>query len=154
MGCKHHVHPFESRLDVFGRRAGLVFAVCRQLGTDQTLEIPFVLSAVDKALEVATPQIWNSDQGCHFTSPQYVERLLERGVRISMDGKGRALDNVFVERLWRSVKYEEVYLHEYDTPKEARQGMNRYLTLYNNERLHQSLKYKPPAEVYWRRTIL
>lgn len=70
-----------------------------------------------------------------------------------MDGKGRALDNVFVERLWRSVKYEEVYLHEYDTPKMARQSLHRYLTFYNRERLHQSLGYRTPAEVYWERSL-
>jgi putative transposase len=116
---------------------------------DQSLEMPFVLAAVDRALETATPQIWNSDQGSHFTSPQYVQRLLAKGVRISMDGKGRALDNVFVERLWRSVKYEEVYLHEYDSPSAARQGLSRYLRFYNEERLHQSLKYRTPADVYF-----
>lgn len=115
---------------------------------DQTLEMPFVLTAVDRALETAVPQIWNSDQGSHFTSPQYVERLLAKDVRISMDGKGRALDNVFTERLWRSVKYEEVYLNEYDSPRQARQGLTRYLDFYNQERLHQSLGYRTPAEVY------
>jgi putative transposase len=83
---------------------------------DQTLEMPFFLAAVDRALETATPEIWNSDQGSHFTSPQYIERLLAKNVRVSMDGKGRALDNIFTERLWRSVKYEEVYLHDYDSP--------------------------------------
>ena len=116
---------------------------------DQSLEMPFVLVAVDRALEVATPQIWNSDQGSHFTSPHYIERLLFHGVRISMDGKGRALDNVFMERLWRSVKYEEVYLHEYESPREARQGLTRYLDFYNQARLHQSLGYRTPAEVYF-----
>lgn len=116
---------------------------------DQTLEMPFVLAAVDRALDSATPQIWNSDQGSHFTSPQYLERLLARGVRVSMDGKGRALDNVFVERLWRSVKYEEVYLHEYDNPRTARQSLGRYLTFYNQERLHQALGYRTPGEVYF-----
>jgi putative transposase len=114
---------------------------------DQTLEMPFVLAAVDRALEVATPEIWNSDQGSHFTSPQYIERLLAKDVRISMDGKGHALDNIFTERLWRSVKYEEVYLHEYDAPRVARQGLRRYLTFYNHERLHQTLGYKTPADV-------
>ena len=115
---------------------------------DQSLEMPFVLAAVDRALETATPNIWNSDQGSHFTSPQYLERLLQKGVKISMDGKGRALDNVFVERLWRSVKYEEVYLNDYDSPRAARQGLNRYLTFYNQERVHQALDYRTPAQVY------
>jgi putative transposase len=84
---------------------------------DQTLEMPFVLSAVDRALAQATPLIWNSDQGSHFTSPQYLDRLLAANVQISMDGKQRALDNIFTERLWRTVKYEEVYLHDYAHPK-------------------------------------
>lgn len=115
---------------------------------DQTLEMPFVLAAVDRALEVAVPEIWNSDQGSHFTSPQYIERLLAKNVRISMDGKGRALDNIFTERLWRSVKYEEVYLQEYTNPRAARQGLNRYLRFYNQERRHQALGYRTPAVVY------
>jgi putative transposase len=115
---------------------------------DQTLEMPFVLSAVDRALEIAVPEIWNSDQGSHFTSPQYIERLLANGVRISMDGKGRALDNILTERLWRSVKYEEVYLHDYDSPRSARRGLSRYLTFYNQQRLHQALGYRTPAKVY------
>ena len=116
---------------------------------DQTLEMPFVLAAVDRALTIATPKIWNSDQGSHFTSPQYIERLLAKEVRISMDGKGRALDNIFTERLWRSVKYEEVYLHDYDSPRTARRGLSRYFAFYNQERLHQALTYRTPAAVYF-----
>ena len=87
---------------------------------DDTLRLPFVLRAVERALAQAKPQIWNSDQGSHFTSPQYRDALLAAGVQISVDGKGRALDNIFVERLWRSVKYEEVYLRDYANPREAR----------------------------------
>jgi len=116
---------------------------------DQTLELPFVLNAVDRALQQATPDIWNSDQGSHFTSPQYTEKLLAASVRISMDGKGRALDNIFTERLWRTVKYEDVYLKDYTTPREARQGLGQYLTFYNQERPHQSLNYQTPAQVYF-----
>ena len=115
---------------------------------DQTLELPFVLRAVRRALAGAAPAIWNSDQGSHFTSPQYTALLQEAGVRISMDGKGRALDNIFTERLWRTVKYEEIYLRSYDSPREARQGLGRYLAFYNQERPHQSLGYRTPAEVY------
>lgn len=115
---------------------------------DDTLEMPFVLATVDQALAQATPVIWNSDQGSHFTSPQYTRRLLDAQVRISMDGRGRAMDNIFTERLWRSVKYEEVYLHDYETPRQARQGLATYLTFYNQKRLHQSLDYRTPAEVY------
>jgi putative transposase len=116
---------------------------------DQTLEMPFVLSAVDRALAQATPLIWNSDQGSHFTSPQYLDRLLAANVQISMDGKQRALDNIFTERLWRTVKYEEVYLHDYAHPKEARHGLARYFEFYNFERPHQALDYQTPAQVYF-----
>jgi putative transposase len=115
---------------------------------DQTLAQPFVLRAVQTALATATPEIWNSDQGSHFTSAQYTDLLKAAGVRISMDGRGRALDNIFVERLWRSVKYEEVYLHEYGSPREAREQLTAYLAFYNEGRLHQALDYRPPAEVY------
>jgi putative transposase len=116
---------------------------------DDTLELPFVLRAVERALAQATPEIWNSDQGSHFTSPQYTDLLLAANVQISMDGRGRALDNIFVERLWRSVKYEEVYLHDYTTPREARQGLARYFEFYDHERPHQALGYRTPAEVYF-----
>jgi len=116
---------------------------------DQTLEMPFVLTAVQSALQIAVPRIWNSDQGSHFTSPQYIERLQAAKVQISMDGRGRALDNIFVERLWRTVKYEEVYLQDYDSPREARRALTRYFQYYNTERLHQSLDYRTPAQVYF-----
>ena len=118
---------------------------------DQTLELSFVLSAVQCALAQATPEIWNSDQGSHFTSPQYTDLLQAANVQISMDGRGRALDNIFVERLWRSVKYEEVYVHDYATPREARQGLTRYFQFYDHERPHQSLDYRTPADVYFGR---
>jgi putative transposase len=115
---------------------------------DQTLQAGFVLEAVEAALAVATPQIWNSDQGSHFTSPQYTQLLTAAGVQISMDSTGRALDNVFTERLWRTVKYEEVYLHDYASPREARTGLSEYLPFYNHERPHQALDYRTPVEVY------
>jgi putative transposase len=115
---------------------------------DDTLEQPFVLDAVTRAFAVATPQIFNSDQGSHFTSPQYTRLLAAAGVLISMDGKGRALDNIFIERLWRSVKYEHVYLHEYGSPREARIGISQYLTHYNQQRPHSSLAYQTPEGVY------
>ncbi len=116
---------------------------------DDTLEMPFVLETVDQALLVATPQVWNSDQGSHFTSPVYLDRLTTKGVQISMDGKGRATDNIFVERLWRSLKYEEVYLKDYATPREARQGVGNYLDFYDYRRIHQALDYRTPAAVYF-----
>ena len=115
---------------------------------DHTLEMPFVLDAVDCALSQTIPEIINSDQGSHFTSPQYLDRFLTVGSRISMDGRGRAMDNIFTERLWRSVKYEEVYLNEYVTPRQARQGLTDYFHLYNYERPHQALDYLTPAELY------
>ncbi len=128
-------------LDWFSR-----FVVAWEL--DQTLRLAFVLKAVDGALTIAHPEIWNSDQGSHFTSPQYTQKLLDARIQISMDGRGRAMDNVFTERLWRSLKYEEVYLHEYASPRQARQGIGHYLDFYNYERPHQSLDYCTPAEVY------
>jgi len=116
----------------------------------QTLELDFVLAAVDQALLQTTPEIWNSDQGSHFTSPQYLDRLLVAQVQISMDGRGRARDNIFTERLWRTVKYEEVYLHEYESPKEAYRSLARYFEFYNYLRPHQALAYQTPAQVYGR----
>ncbi|MGI9860448.1 IS3 family transposase [Moorella naiadis] len=116
---------------------------------DQTLEVPFVLEAVQRALHQARPEIINSDQGSQFTSHQYISLLQAAGVAISMDGRGRAHDNIFTERLWRSLKYEEVYLHEYQTPREAREGIKNYLKFYNEQRLHQSLGYYTPAQIYY-----
>jgi putative transposase len=116
---------------------------------DETLEIGFVLDALAHARTIATPEIWNTDQGSHFTSPQVTEPLIAAGVQISMDGKGRALDNIFTERLWRSVKYEEVYLADYGSPREARQGLGGYFQFYNTERPHQALDYRRPAALYF-----
>ncbi len=116
---------------------------------DQTLALPFVLDATERALAQATPVIWNSDQGSHFTSPQYLELLTTAGIQISMDGKGRALDNIFVERLWRTVKYEEVYLRDYASPRDARRGLSAYFMFYNETRPHQALGYRTPAETYF-----
>jgi putative transposase len=116
---------------------------------DQTVAIAFVLQTVEQALQQAKPEILNSDQGSQFTSPQYIDRLLAAEVQISMDGRGRALDNIFTERLWRSVKYEEVYLNDYATPRDARLGLTRYFNFYNHDRPHQSLEYRTPAQVYF-----
>ena len=116
---------------------------------DQTLDLGFVLQAVDQALAVGCPTIWNSDQGSHFTSSQYLDRLQARGIQISMDGQGRALDNIFTERLWRTVKYEEVYLQSYQTPREARHSLARYFHFYNHARPHQALGYRIPAALYF-----
>ena len=106
------------------------------------------MSALEKALLTQRPEIFNSDQGSQFTSLEFTGRLFKEGIEISMDGRGRALDNIFVERLWRSVKYEEVYLKEYQSVKEAVKGLERYFEFYNRERLHQSLAYQTPEAVY------
>lgn len=113
-----------------------------------TLDGSFCLEALETALRGGRPEIFNTDQGAQFTSRAFTERLRQGGVQISMDGRGRALDNVFVERLWRTVKYEEVYLREYNTVREAQQGLRRYFGFYNDERLHQALGYRTPAAVY------
>jgi putative transposase len=114
----------------------------------QTLEMDFVLTAVDNALLQAKPEIWNSDQGSHFTSPKYLERLQREEIQISMDGRGRAMDNIFTERLWRTLKYEEVFLHDYASPKEAYHQLAQYFRFYNFDRPHQALEYLTPAQVY------
>ena len=114
-----------------------------------TMDVRFCLEALEQALRVSKPDVFNSDQGAQFTSVDFTRRLTQAGIRISMDGRGRALDNVFVERLWRSVKYEEVYLKDYGTPREAIQGLEAYFAFYNGERLHQSLNYQTPAAVYF-----
>jgi putative transposase len=113
-----------------------------------TMDLAFCVEALDRALERGRPEVFNTDQGVQFTSQAFTARLKEGGIRISMDGRGRALDNVFVERLWRSVKYEEVYLRDYQTVWEARHGLARYFAFYNEERLHQALGYRPPVAVY------
>lgn len=113
-----------------------------------SLEVDFVIEAVAEAFHTARPGILNSDQGSQFTSPAYTQRVEDAGVRISMDGRGRALDNVFTERLWRSLKYEEVYLKDYATPRDARQSIAAYFEFYNNRRPHQALDYQTPAAVY------
>lgn len=116
----------------------------------RNMEQGFVMEAARAALAKATPMIWNSDQGSQFTSPQYTGLLTEAGVQISMDGRGRFVDNIFTERLWRTIKYEEVYLHEYSTPREARQRLGQYIEFYNHDRPHQALGYQTPAAVYRR----
>jgi len=113
-----------------------------------TLESSFCIAALDRALQQAEPEVFNSDQGAQFTSLAFTKRLQERRIKISMDGRGRALDNIFIERLWRSVKYEEVYLKDYRHVPDAIGGLGAYFEFYNRERLHQSLDYKTPEAVY------
>jgi len=114
-----------------------------------TLETAFCTEALQEALEHACPEIFNSDQGIQFTSQGFTDSLLNAGIRISMDGRGRVYDNIFVERLWRTVKYEEVYLHDYRTVSEARSLLSIYFHFYNTERLHETLGYLTPYEVYY-----
>jgi len=130
-------------LDWFSR-----FILSWRLST--TLEIEFVLEAAEEALRVyGNPEIENSDQGTHYTREKHIQLFESRGTRISMDGRGRAMDNIFTERLWRTIKYEEVYLKSYETVLEAKQQIGEYITFYNNERFHQSLNNKTPAEIYF-----
>lgn len=115
-----------------------------------TLEMDFCISNLRRALKTGTPEIHNSDQGSHFTSPRYTGLLTQSNVQISMDGRGRCMDNIFTERLWRTVKYEEVYLKDYQNYNQAKTSLNQYFEIYNNQRLHSSLGYLTPAEVYFK----
>lgn len=117
---------------------------------DQTMQVAFVLEAMQQALALAHPVICNSDQRSQFTSTPYLDLLKEHDVRVSMDGRGRALDSIFTEQLWRTIKYEEVYLKDYSSPREARQSLAEYLRFYNERRIHQALDYQTPAELYFK----
>jgi putative transposase len=113
-----------------------------------TLEKDFCVDMLKNALKTATPEIFNSDQGSQFTSEEFTGVLNDHSIRISMDGRGRAFDNIFIERLWRTVKYEEVYLKDYEGVRDAREHLRRYFDFYNTGRPHQTLGYRTPAEVY------
>jgi len=113
-----------------------------------TLAGSFCVEALDEALSRSTPEIFNSDQGSQFTAAAFTSRLEARGIAVSMDGRGRAIDNVFIERLWRSVKYEEVYLRDYADGWEAEAHLRAYFRFYSHQRIHQALGYRTPADVY------
>ena len=114
-----------------------------------TMHVQFCVETLHRALtQFGSPEYSNTDQGSQFTSHEYVNPLLQKNVRISMDGRGRALDNVFIERLWRSVKYEDVYLHAYETGHQVFQGLKKYFHFYNHQRPHQGLTGQTPCEVY------
>jgi len=118
----------------------------------ETLDIDFCIENLQRALQLNIPEIHNSDQGSHFTSPQYTELLTAYpSIQISMDGRGRCMDNIFTERLWRTVKYENVYISDYDNPREAKAGIGGYFDFYNNRRKHQSLNYRTPAQLYFQK---
>lgn len=115
-----------------------------------TLDKEFCLAALTKALRRSKPEIFNTDQGSQFTSTEFTGRLEASGIRISMDGRGRVFDNIFVERLWRTVKYEDVYLKSYETISEVKAGLSNYFRFYNRERLHESHGHCPPYEIYFK----
>lgn len=115
----------------------------------ETMTSDFCVGAVKEALRYGKPEIHNSDQGSQFTDKNYISVLNENGIKISMDGRGRCFDNIFTERLWRTVKYEEVYLKDYESFEDARQNLEKYFQTYNYRRLHQSLNYQTPAEIYF-----
>ena len=113
-----------------------------------TLDAGFCVSTLERALCHGRPEIFNSDQGCQYTCKAFIDVLVNADIRISMDGRGRCLDNIFVERLWRTVKYEEVYIHDYATGDDAFTSLKAYFRFYNSKRLHQSLGYRTPASLY------
>jgi putative transposase len=113
-----------------------------------TLDTAFCLEALDEALKISEPEIFNTDQGCQFTSLAFTGRLKEAEIKISMDGRGRVFDNIFIERLWRSLKYEDIYIRDYQTVLELSDGIDRYFRFYNHERPHQALEDNTPAMVY------
>lgn len=116
-----------------------------------TMDVGFCLDMLEKGLKRAKPEIINSDQGSQFTSKSWIALVENSGVKVSMDGCGRWADNIIIERFWRSIKHEELLMKEYETTKEVKVAIKDYVDMYNNQRLHQSLGYKTPAEVYWRR---
>ncbi len=126
---------------------GVIVIVRHQLSN--SLETGFCKEALEEALAQGTPEIFNTDQGSQFTSDDFVKPVLASGAEMSMDGKGRYLDNIFVERFWRSLKYEEVYLHAYESTKQARESIARWINFYNHQRPHQALDYRTPAEVHF-----
>ena len=116
-----------------------------------TLEVDFCIDALEEALTIGKPEIFNTDQGSQFTSPRFTNRLEKEDIRISMDGRGRALDNVFIERLWRSVKYEDPYIKSYDTVPHLDRGLSDYFLFYNEERPHQGLNNQVPTDLYFKK---
>ncbi len=119
-----------------------------------TLEVDFCIEALQYALLMSRPEIFNSDQGSQFTSKAFVQLLLDRNIQISMDGKGRVYDNIFIERFWRTIKYEEVYLRSYENVRDAERRIGAYIYFYNYERLHSSLEYRTPSALYLTKRVI
>jgi putative transposase len=118
-----------------------------------SMDVSFCIEALEEALGKGCPDIFNTDQGSQFTSDDFTGVLLSNNIAISMDGRGRVFDNIFIERLWRSVKYEEVYIKGYQVYRDAQEGLGTYFSLYNNHRYHQSLAYRTPHEVHYDRSL-
>lgn len=149
---RYNLYTFAQRLHLSGCHNGLIFPVCTFMGGIKYDRCQFLFGGIRKSPS-GRPEIFNTDQGSQFTSHAFTCCLSDKAVKISMDGKGRAIDNIFIERLWRSVKYEQVYLHDYETVLDAVKGIGSYFGFYNHERFHQSLNYETPAAWYFGKTI-
>ena len=146
---RYHVHTAQGRLRLpHSRHIDWYSRYVISWKVSNTLEMDFCLECLKEALSTGTPDIFNTDQGSHFTSPRFTDILEANGIKISMDGRGCYLDNIFIERLWRSVKQENIYLSSYVDVLETRLGLQEYFSFYNTKRRHQSLAYKTPQELF------
>src|SRR5947207_1389788 len=150
---RYYVHSDAWRLPLPGCRDGLVQPLRAQLGTFQYDGDRILFGRAGGSVPFWQPEIWNSDQGAQFTSPDFLAPLKKRDISISMDGRGRALDNAFIERLWRSLKYELIYPGDFASGADLFQALDRYFRLYNHRRPHQALGYRTPADLFPHRTI-
>ena len=146
---RHHIYQADSRLRLSFCHNGLVQPVCALLEVVQYINTEFCLDAFREALTIAKPEIFNFDQGVQFISEGHTSLLKESGIKISMDGRGRVFDNIFIERLWRSLKYEDIYIKDYQSIMELKAGLQNYFHFYNRERPHQSLENKTPFMQYY-----
>ena len=148
VGGRHHLHPHGQGVLILSGHHGLVQPARGRVATSNTLDADFCVEALREALSNGTPEVFNTDQGSQFSSEGFIGLLEQHGVRISMDGKGRYSDNIFIERLWRTVKYEEVYLKAYSGGREAKHSLDNYFWFYDTQRPHQASDYMTPAEVF------
>ena len=149
LGQRYHLHPAAAGIRLSGGGHGLVQPLCAGVGSIDFVGERLLRGGAGLGLATTRPEIFNTDQGSQFTSEEFTNRLEQRDITISMDGRGRAMDNIFIERLWRTVKYEEVYLKDYVDVLEAVSNLKSYFTFYNHERPHQSLGYQTPAAIYF-----